>query len=72
MSRPIPYTSAFIDPMNWQEIQYWADDLQVSLYDLRAAITLVGPRLSDLRRHFGKSAQIIILEKKRTASVRTA
>jgi len=51
--------------MNCQQVHFWANDLQVATYDLRVAITVVGPRLSDLRRYFGKSAQIIILENRR-------
>jgi hypothetical protein len=65
MSRPIPYTSVIIDHMNSEEVRFWANDLQVATYDLRAAIRIVGPRLSDLRRYFGKSAHIIILEDRR-------
>jgi hypothetical protein len=65
MSRPIPYTSVIIDPMNCEEVRFWSNDLQVATYDLRAAIKIVGPRLSDLRRYFGKSAHIIILEDRR-------
>jgi hypothetical protein len=62
MSRPIPYTSIMIDPMNDPQVQHWARDMQVQKCDLRAAVRLVGPRLSDLRRFFGKSARIIFLE----------
>jgi hypothetical protein len=36
--------------------------MQVQTCDLRTAVRLVGPRLSDLRRFFGKSAPIINLE----------
>ena len=42
-----------------------AKDLQVETYDLRAAIKVVGPRLSHLRRYFGKSAHIIFLDNRR-------
>ena len=62
MSRPVPYTSIFIDPMNDPQVQHWAADFHVQSYDLRAAIKVVGPRVSDLRRYFGKSAEIIFLE----------
>ena len=65
MSRLIPYTSVVIDPLNYQQVLFWANDLQVTTYDLRSAIKIVGPRLSDLRRYFGKSAHIIILEDRR-------
>lgn len=65
MSRPIPYTSVIIDPMNCPQVEHWAKDLQVQTYELRAAIKLVGPRLSDLRRYFGKSAHIIFLDNRR-------
>jgi Protein of unknown function (DUF3606) len=70
MSRPIPYTSVIIDPMNCPQVEHWAKDLQVETGDLRAAIKLVGPRLSDLRRYFGRSAQIIFL-KNRLADTQT-
>jgi len=36
--------------------------MQVQTCDLKAAVRLIGPRLSDLRRYFGKSAPIIFLE----------
>jgi len=38
------------------------DDTVEETGDLRAAVRLVGPRLSDLRRYFGKSAPIIFLD----------
>jgi hypothetical protein len=53
MQRPIPYTDVIIDPMNDPQVQHWAKDLQVQSYELRAAIKLVGPRLSHLRRYYG-------------------
>ena len=62
MSRPASYTSVMIDPTNDLQVEHWARDMQVQTYDLRAAIPLVGPRLSDLRRYFGKSAHIISLD----------
>jgi hypothetical protein len=62
MSRPEPYTSILIDPMNDPQVQHWAREMQVQTCDLRAAVRLVGPRLSDLPRYFGKSARIIFLE----------
>jgi hypothetical protein len=65
MPRPIPYTSVIIDPMNFPQVEHWARDMQVETCELRTAIKLVGPRLSDLRRYFGKSAHIIILENRR-------
>jgi hypothetical protein len=70
MSRPIPYSSVIIDPMNFSQVEHWAKDLQVEPYDLKAAVKLVGPRLSDLRRYFGKSADIIFL-KNRLADTQT-
>ena len=65
MQRPIPYTSVIIDPMNCAQVEFWAKDLQVQTYELRAAIKLAGPRLSDLRRYFGKSAHVIFLNSRR-------
>jgi Protein of unknown function (DUF3606) len=61
MSRVVPYTSIFIDPMNDPQVQHWAADFHVQNYDLRAAIKVVGPRVSDLRRYFGASAEIIFV-----------
>jgi hypothetical protein len=62
MLRPVPYTEIMIDPMNDPQVQHWARDMQVQTCDLKAAVRLIGPRLSDLRRYFGKSAPIIFLE----------
>jgi hypothetical protein len=62
MSRSLPFTSVIIDTMNDPEVQYWAKEMQIEKYELRAAIRVVGPRLTDLRRYFGKSAHIIYLE----------
>jgi hypothetical protein len=65
-----------IDLMNGPQVEHWARDMQVQTCDLRNAVRLVGPRLSDLRRYFGKSAPIIFLESqladrqaKRTATI---
>jgi hypothetical protein len=72
MFRPVPYTEIMIDPMNDMQVGHWARDMQVQTCDLRNAVRLVGPRLSDLRRYFGKSAPIIFLESrlaKRTATI---
>jgi hypothetical protein len=65
MSRPVPYSDVIIDQMNEPQVQHWATDLQIQTYELRAAIKLVGPRLSHLRRYFGKSAEIICLKDRR-------
>ena len=65
MQRPVPFTQLIIDPMNVPQVQHWANDLQVETYELGAAIRLVGPRLSDLRRYFGKSAHVIFLASRR-------
>jgi hypothetical protein len=65
MSRPVSYNDEIIDPMNAAQVQHWAKDLQIQTYELQAAIKLVGPRLSHLRRYFGKSADIIVLSDKR-------
>jgi len=51
-----------IDPMNELQVQHWAREMQVQTSDLRTAVRLVGPHLSDLRCFFGKSAPIISLE----------
>jgi hypothetical protein len=48
---------------DFPQVEHWAKDLQVETYDLKAAVKLVGPRLSDPRRYFGKSADIIFLKK---------
>jgi hypothetical protein len=76
MLRPVPYTEIMIDPMNASQVEHWARDMQVQTCDLRDAVRLIGPRLSDLRRYFGKSAPIIFLENhlsdrkaKRTATI---
>jgi hypothetical protein len=66
MPRPIPYTSVMIDPVNDLQVHHWAKDIQVEPYELRAAIRLIGPRLSDLRRYFGKSAPVICLRDRRS------
>jgi hypothetical protein len=66
MSRSLPYSDVKIDPMNDLQVQHWAKDLQIQTYELRAAIKLVGPHLSDLRRYYGKSAQVIFLASRRT------
>lgn len=62
MLRPVSYTEIMIDPLDRLQVEHWARDMQVQTGDLRAAVRLVGPRLSDLRRYFGKSAPIIFLE----------
>jgi hypothetical protein len=69
MAQQVPYTSVLIDRFNDAEVQYWAKDLQVETYELRHAITLVGPRLTHLRRYFGKSAHIIPLIRRRPTTV---
>ena len=70
MSRPIPYTALIVDPMNDPQLEHWANDLQVQTYELRAAIMLVGLRVSDLRHYFGKSADIIVLSDRRAGARR--
>ncbi|WP_192733949.1 DUF3606 domain-containing protein [Bradyrhizobium sp. OAE829] len=72
MSRPVPYTDVIIDPMNGPQVEHWAKDLQVQTYELRAAIKLIGPRLSHLRRYYGRSADIIVLSDRRAQSRQTA
>lgn len=68
MCRPVPYTDVIIDPTNNPQVQHWAKDLRVQTGDLRAAIKLVGPRLSHLRQYYGKSADIIAFPDRRTES----
>lgn len=65
MHRPTPYSDVIIDPTNDPQVQHWAKGLRVQTYELRLAIKLVGPRLSDLRRYYGKSADIIVLADRR-------
>jgi hypothetical protein len=67
MQRPVPYTAVLIDPTNDLQVHHWSRDMQVEPYELRAAVALVGPRLGDLRRYFGKSAHIILLDNRRRA-----
>ena len=65
MQRQIPYTEVIIDPVSELQVHHWARDMQIQPSELRAAIRLVGPRLSDLRQYFGKSADIICLRDRR-------
>jgi hypothetical protein len=65
MPRPTPYSDVIIDPMNDAQVQHWAKDMHLQTYELRGAIKVVGPRLVDLRRYFGKSAHVIILENRK-------
>jgi len=58
-----------IDPASDIQVHHWAKDMQVEPYELRAAVRLVGPRLSDIRKYFGKSALVISLESRRRGSV---
>ena len=65
MSRLIPLQQCHYRPVERPAVQHWANDLRVQTYDLRAAIQLVGPRLSHLRRYFGRSAEIVCLKDRR-------
>jgi len=65
MQKSIPYTLVLIDPASDLQVHHWAKDMQVEPHELRAAVRLVGPRLSDLRQYFGKSAPVISLEIRR-------
>jgi len=49
MQKRIPYTLVMIDPASDIQVHHWARDMQVEPYELRAAVRLVGPRLSDIR-----------------------
>ena len=65
MQKAVPYTLVMIDPASDIQVHHWARDMQIEPHELRAAVRLVGPRLSDLRQYFGKSAVIISLENRR-------
>jgi hypothetical protein len=65
MEKPIPYTSVMSDSASDLQIHHWAKDMQIQPHELRTAVGLVGPRLSDLRRYFGKSAHVICLKDRR-------
>jgi hypothetical protein len=65
MEKPIPYTSVMSDSASDLQIHHWAKDMQIQPHELRTAVGLVGPRLSDLRRYFGKSAPVICLKDRR-------
>jgi hypothetical protein len=65
MSRPVPYTDVIIEPRNEPQVEHWAKDLQIQPWELREAIKFVGPRLSNLRRYYGKSADIIAIADRR-------
>jgi hypothetical protein len=65
MQKPIPYWLVLIDPASDIQVHHWARDMQVEPHELRAAVRLVGPRLSDIRQYFGKSAPVISLESRR-------
>lgn len=65
MQKHTPYTSVLIDPASDIQVHHWAKDMQIEPHELRAAVRLVGPRLIDLRRHFGKSPTIIPLASRR-------
>jgi uncharacterized protein DUF3606 len=67
MQKPTPYTSVLIDPASDIQVHHWAKDMQVEPHELRAAVRLVGPRLSDVRQYFGKSAAIIVLSDRRNS-----
>ena len=62
MTRAVPLTSVSINPTNFEQVRYWAEDLKVEPEVIRMAIRSVGPRLPDVRRYLGKSAQIVFLE----------
>ena len=62
-----PFLLILIDPANPCQVQYWARELQVDPSELRAAMMRVGRRLRDIRRYFGKTAQIICLQDGRAA-----
>ena len=64
-AKPTPYTSVLIDPASDIQVYYWAKDMQVEPHELRTAVSLVGPRISDVRQYFGRSAPVISLESRR-------
>jgi Protein of unknown function (DUF3606) len=65
MPKHIPYTLVMIDPASDIQVHHWARNMQIEPHELRAAVKSVGPRLIDLRQHFGKSATVISLENRR-------
>ncbi len=62
MDKLLPYTSILIDPASDLQVHHWAKDMQIQPHELRAAVRIIGPRLSDLRQYFGKSAPVICLK----------
>jgi hypothetical protein len=57
-----PFSAALLDPANAPQVQYWAEQLQVDPTELKAAIPFAGRRLTNIRRHLGKTADIISLD----------
>jgi hypothetical protein len=66
MSR-VHYDTIFIDPANTPQVEYWANELEVEPFELKAAIRTVGGRLTSIRRHFGKTAEVVCLADRREA-----
>jgi hypothetical protein len=66
MSR-VHFDTIYIDPASPAHVQHWSKELQVSPSELKAAVITVGRRLTDLRRYFGKTAEIICLHDRRDA-----
>ena len=56
-----------VDPANTAQVQLWSRELQVSPSELKAAVLEVGRRLTELRRYFGQTAEIIWLHDRREA-----
>jgi Protein of unknown function (DUF3606) len=66
MSR-VHYDTILIDPANPPQVEYWAKELRVEPSELKAAMLTVGRRLTNVRRHFGKTAEIVCLADRRKA-----
>ena len=66
MSR-VHFDTILIDSANPALVQYWANELQVPPGELKAAVLAVGRRLTNVRRHLGKTAEILCLHDRREA-----
>ncbi|MBR1154037.1 MULTISPECIES: DUF3606 domain-containing protein [unclassified Bradyrhizobium] len=65
MQKSVPFSEVVIDPSSDLQIHYWAKDMLIQPHELRDAVRLIGPRLCDLRKYFGRSAAIICLRDRR-------
>jgi uncharacterized protein DUF3606 len=60
MSR-VHFDTIQIDPANPAQVQYWAEQLQVTPSELKAAMETAGRRVVNIRRSLGKTAYIVCL-----------